>query len=90
MFHASIQAKAGENMPEEIVHRFEDKWAICRGLMGTGRSAGVCRRILKYIGKCGFVTNCTLEGRMGKFVNYYSVGMYHWMCVYIDRVVERR
>ena len=32
----SIQRKAGgENMPEEeIVHRFEDKWAVCWGLMG--------------------------------------------------------
>ena len=85
-----FRRKLGENMPEEIVHRFEDKWAICRGLMGTGRSASVCRRILKHIEKCGFVTNCTLECRKGKFVNYYSVCMYHWVCIYIEQYVEMR
>ena len=48
----SIQAKAGGKYGEEIVHRFEDTWAICWGLMGTGSSGGVRRRILKSWGMC--------------------------------------
>ena len=71
-----FRRKLGENMPEEIVHRFEDKWAICWGLMG-GWEQRKCMsgRILKHIEKCGVVTNCTLRGKVCELLPCISVSL---------------
>ena len=64
-------------MPEEIVHRFEDKWAICWGLMGGWEQCKcMSGRILKHIEKCGVVTNCTLRMKVCELLPRMSVSLY--------------
>ena len=73
----SIQRKAGgENMPEKklftdlrINGLFVGDWW---GGWVASRASSKCRRILKNIGECRLITNCTLWGAKDKYGNDHT------------------